>query len=312
MHIILAGGSGFIGQALVKYFRDNAHFTVIGRSTKKIRAIFNSSVQAINWDQFAKNPQLIENADLIINLTGANIGEKRWSNQRKLDIINSRVDTTQLLASACAAQLSSSPPLFNASAVGVYGLQRPENQGLPPALDENTHINFNEANNFLSEVGRKWEKATEPAVNAGVRVVKMRFAVVFDHSGGVLKTLTIPFKLFMGGKIGRGNQPFSWIILEDLLRAIDFLIHQPNIKGPVNFVAPQGITQAELAEALGKALHRPTLLTTPSFAVRLFFGQMGEELLLNGQHVKPSVLLSHGFEFKYPEINTALETILQK
>lgn len=313
MEIIIAGGTGFIGQALVAHYKDNNQLTVIGRDQKKIHSFFNTSVQALTWDSFAKNPrENIEKADLIINLSGANIGEKRWTKQRKAELLNSRIETTKLLANACATLGSSSPPLFNASAVGVYGLQASIKHGLPPAYTEESPIDFYHYPDFLSEIGRKWEAATHPAAEASVHVVNMRFGVVLDKSGGVLKKLVMPFRLFIGGKIGNGQQPFPWICLQDLIRAIDFLQQNPSIKGPVNFVAPEGITQAELASAIGKALHRPSFMTTPAFALKTVFGEMANELLLNGQHVKPSVLLANGFQFKYPEINKALQMIFQE
>lgn len=311
MQIIIAGGTGLVGQALVTHYKDNHKIIVIGRDRQKINSFFDTSVEAITWDMFASSDAYLQNTDLIINLAGANIGEKRWTDQRKKELIDSRINTTQQLAKACAKLGKNSPALFNTSAVSVYGHQatKPE---LPPAFSEKSAIDFHHYPDFLAEIARKWELATDSAKQAGVRIVNMRFGVVLAKEGGALKQLLLPFKFFVGGKIGTGQQLFPWITLVDLVRAIDFLLDNPRIEGPVNFVAPEVITQAQLAKAISATLHRPAFLTTPAFVLKTLFGQMGEELLLNGQHVQPYVLLNNGFKFKYPDIDRALKMLLQK
>ena len=261
MKIVIAGGTGFIGQALVKYYHAaNAQCVIIGRSRDKIKRIFSDTVIAIQREQLNdQGLQEIKTADLVINLAGENISEKRWTTQRKQQLLDSRLLPTQRIAALCATLGENSPPLFSASAIGVYGLQPSQASGLPPALDEQTVLDFNNPPDFPAKIARAWEMATQSAKNAGVRVVNMRFGVVLGKNGGALQQLKFPFSFFIGGANCSGQQPFSWIAMPDLVRAIDFVYAHPDISGPVNFVSPQTVTQQQLAQALGKILQRPTL-----------------------------------------------------
>lgn len=302
MKRVIAGATGFIGQQLVKKWLTAGHEVIaIGRSYAKIRHCFGTQVQPIEWHEL--NQHIIENAQVIVNLAGANIGAGRWTANRRQQILDSRVNTTRQLAELCARLGAQSPPLFNASAVGVYGLQTSVVDGLPPAIDETVAIDFQKAPDFLAKVGRAWESAAMPAKNAGVRVVWMRFGVVLAKHGGVLPRLTLPVRYFLGGPIGSGQQPFSWISLEDLLAAIDFLLDKSEIDGAVNLVAPSCVTQKQFVQVLAKILHRPSFFPLPAAILKLFFGQMAEELLLKGQHVYPKRLLELGFQFQYPTIS---------
>ena len=247
----------------------------------------------------------------MINLTGASIGEKRWSGERKREILDSRVKPTRMLAEYCAELKEQSPVLLNASAVGVYGLQPEVADGLPPALDETTKINFNESTDFLSAVGRRWEQMLQIAEQAGVRVVKMRFGVVFGPNGGALVKMKLPFLFYLGGPIGSGQQPFSWVSLFDLIHAVKFLLNHSDIKGPVNIVSPNCITQKTFAKTLGEVLEKPSILPMPGLLLKLALGQMAKELLLSGQHAKPKVLLENGFEFQYADLKKALTLALK-
>lgn len=311
MKIIIAGGTGFIGQALVNHFlQQQIHCVVIGRSVGKIEKIFNQKVKAIMWQAMgAEGLHEIKTADAVINLTGADIGEHRWNEKRKIEIMQSRIEPTRTLTELCATLGKNSPPLLNAGGVGIYGLQKSEANKLPPPLDERSKIDCENPQIFLTKVGCAWEAATQVAKNAGARVVNMRFGVVLGKNGGVLSKLKKIYLLGLGGPIGSGQQPFSWVALADLIRAVEFLLQNTEINGPVNIVAPQCVTQKQFAVALGKALHRPVLLKTPAFLLESLFGQMARELLLQGQHVKPFVLEQAGFKFLYPEINLALNSI---
>lgn len=311
MNITIAGGTGFIGKALVKHFIEQGHtITLLSRNHHKIENTFGNTVQGFIWDEFEMfQKDFMGDSDLIINLTGANISEKRWSRKRKQEILSSRIHPTQLLAQSCAALGKSSPPLFNASAVGIYGLQKPITPDLPKPYTEEHSINFEEAPDFSAKIVRAWERATHLPKSKGVRVVNMRFAVVLAANGGALARLKHLYSVGLGGPIGRGLQPFPWITLIDLIAAIDFLITHSDIVGPVNFVSPQCISQKEFATALGSALHRPSFMKTPAFILRIIFGKMADELLLNGQCAYPEVLLKNGFEFQYPEITKALASI---
>lgn len=313
MKIIIAGGTGFIGQALVHCWTSQGReIVIIGRSTEKIKKIFSDKVTAMAWKNLDTTfVKACADADAIINLTGANIGSFPWTKHRREIIISSRVNATRKLAELCAKLGTESPPLFNASAIGVYGLQNTDRDGPPPPVDENTKIDFNNYPDFLAEVGRKWEAATQPAIDKGVRVTWMRFGVVLAKQGGVLPRLSLPIKLFVGGKIGSGQQPFTWIALTDLVRAIDFLLHLPEFSGPINLVAPQCVTQAQLTKTLAKILHRPAAIPASAFILKLVLGQMADELLIRGQNVCPTKLKELNFNFTYPTLELALEGIFK-
>lgn len=310
MYRVIAGGSGFIGQYLTEKWLAAGHtVALIGRSSSKIKAIYGNRVTPIEWDDLEDNYQTtLHHAQIVLNLTGANIGEKRWSAKRKKEILTSRTHYTKRLSTACARLSDHAPPLFNASGVGVYGLQENQVQSLPPAFDETCLFDYQTAPDFPAQIGRQWELKTNPAKAHGVRVVNLRFGVVLGH-GGALKQMAMPFKFGLGGPIGSGTQPFTWIHVEDLARAIEFLIDKNQICGPVNLVSPDGINQKQFAQALGKALHRPSFFPTPGWLLKMIFGQMASELLLRGQHVNPKILTEAGFDFQYPTIDVALENI---
>lgn len=299
MKILVAGGTGFIGSVLVPLLKQQHQVTVLGR-------YFVNQKDTLNWQDL----HFVDGYDVVINLAGENIGEKRWSEARKKLILNSRITTTHTLATLCANAKDPKPRLLNASAVGIYGLQAEQPDRLAPAFDENSVINFSSAPDFLAEIGRAWEQAAAPAVKAGCDVTWLRFGVILDVHGGALKKLLPAFKLGFGGIIGSGHQAFSWISRNDVIRAIQFIIEK-HITGPVCVVAPGAITQRQFAKALANELHRPCFFPLQSWVVRMLFGQMGDELLLRGQHVKPSRLQQLGFEFHAPTIEQALRQIFE-
>jgi len=305
MRMIIAGGTGLIGTKLARHWLAQGHtVSIIGRSKKHIYEIYQDRVEALEWRALeAKN---FKEAAVVINLAGSGIADKRWTRSRKEEILASRLKPTQKIVSFLSSLGASSPPLFNASAIGVYGLQRELNSGLPPRLDENTSIDWSYSPDFLSHVAREWEKVTHPASQQGVRVVNLRFGVVLSKDGGALPRIAFPFHYFLGGPIGSGKQPFSWVAIKDVIRAIDYLFENPEISGPINIVAPICVTQNELTKALGIVLHRPTFLRVPSITLKLILGEMANELLLKGQHVYPLKLLQQGFQFSFPDIESAL------
>ena len=295
MKILIAGASGLIGQALVVAWQDQHDIVVLGRDAVKLKKVFPQQT-AITWTQL----QSVEGFDVVINLAGANIGQGRWTAKRKQVILNSRVTATQQLAALCA-RASSPPRLLSASAIGVYGLSAElqvfdEQSALPTPPQD-----------FLAEVGAAWEAALSEAEQAGVPVTKMRFGVVLARHGGALAKMLPAFKLGLGGPIGSGQQPFSWVALADVVRAITFVIEYPELTGPVNIVAPEVVTQKHFAQALGKALHRPAFFPLPAWLVKLQFGQMGEELLLNGLSVKSQKLIEAGFVFQHAALSECLK-----
>ncbi len=311
MKIIVAGGTGFIGQFIVNHYLNQQHqVTVIGRSLAKINKIFGARVIAKDWNTIRQTGiEYLSNKDLIINLAGSGIADQSWNKSRKQEIINSRVTPTELLAKLCSRLKESSPPLFNASAIGIYGTQDNVANNLPPALTENSTISYAK-HEFAQQVVKRWESATERATNADVRVLHLRFGVVLGKNGGALARLRWLYQLGLGGKVGSGQQPFSWIALPDLMRAIDFLFSNDSIQGAVNLTSPNCVTQKQFAKTMGEILKRPTFLSTPAFMLRKLYGQMADELLLNGQNVYPEVLLNQGFIFEMPELAQALKYAL--
>lgn len=310
MHIIIAGATGLIGTRLVAHWLQQEHrLTIVGRSAEKIKTQFGDQVEAVTWDDLTVD--LMRVAQAVVNLAGASVGEQRWTEQRKQEMISSRIESTAHLAGLLEELGSSAPVWLNASAIGVYGLQQQQVDQLPPALTEQTKIEWDKYPDFLAQIGRQWECAAQPAVEAGVRVVFLRFGVVFAKEGGALPRIAQPVRMFMGGPIGASCQPFTWVAIDDVIRAIDFLLHKSDASGPYNIVAPKSVMQKELAESIATVLHRPHFMKTPAFMLKLMLGeQMATELVLEGQHVYPQRLLDAGFRFQYPDLSTALPVYL--
>ncbi|MGE3920339.1 MAG: TIGR01777 family oxidoreductase [Gammaproteobacteria bacterium] len=306
MKIIIAGGTGFVGRHLIPaLLKENHEVSLITRDVNKGKKIFPQNVQIITWDNLKTlDPNQM---DAVINLAGENIGEKFWTKTRKEKIKQSRIHATKTLAEWCA-RATKKPHLYNTSAIGVYGLQTTSST-LPPALNEETMIPWGNPSDFLSEVGQAWEIATRVAESQGVPVTITRFAVVLHKNEGVLKKLSFSFKLGLGGPIGSGQQAFTWVHIDDLVRAFIFLLNHPELTGAFNICAPECVTQKEFARVFAKSLHRPAILTTPAWALKLIFGQMADELLLAGQHVYPKRLLESGFQFSHPKLEEALMPI---
>ena len=309
MHFIIAGGTGLIGQHLVAYWLKAGHeITVLGRDKARIQKRFGQTVNALHWDELT--PGALGGVDGIVNLAGANLGEKRWDEARKKLIISSRVETTKALA-IVIANTPNAPKLYNASAIGVYGLQKQEGDQFPPRLDESTPIDWDNAPDFLSQVGRAWEKAAEPALAVHKPVVFLRFGIVLAADGGALPMLVKPFDFFVGGPIGSGNQPFSWVAIEDAVLAIDFLTKQADAKGAYNIVA-ESLPEHFVAEAIAGALNRPDVVKMPGFLLKPMLGdEMAKELLLEGQRVYSARLLAAGFKFTHPKIGPAIRHLLR-
>ena len=305
LNILIAGGTGFIGQALIAdRLKRGDKVIVLGRNQSKIQHCFSNRVTAVKWTDLTK--ETLANCDLIINLAGENIGAKAWTTKRKQAILESRVNTTKKLANLCATLGKNAPTLFNASAIGIYPLQPIDQPSLNTQLTENTSLDKLKPSEFLNKVGIQWEQATNAARTAGIRVVNLRFAIVLSMKGGMLKKLLPFFRLGLGQKIGSGKQIISWISLQDLLQIIQFLIEHDKINGPVNIASPTPIQQQQFAKLFAQHLHRPCWLSLPTFVIKILFKQMGEELLLRGQAIYPSVLLNHHYSFLTPTLTDFL------
>lgn len=306
MKILITGATGFIGQALVAKLKDHQLF-LVGRDQTKLRDIFTKQKDLLTWPQLKQQSDaFFSELDWVINLCGANIAEKRWSTKRKKVIIHSRVGSSRFLASRLAPLGKAAPTLFNASAIGFYGLQKTpkSNQDLGPSFNE--HSLPHKTQDFLTNITHQWETALDLAVKAGVRVVMMRFGVVLGP-GGMLNQLLLPYQFCMGGRVGSGRQVISWIALDDLINAILFIHQHQDIKGPVNFVSPNAVNQFTFAKTLAKTLHRPCVFPTVAPLVKLVYGQMGDELLLHGTHVSPGILSELDFQYTHPDIKQAIE-----
>jgi uncharacterized protein (TIGR01777 family) len=247
------------------------------------------------------DPAALDGADAVVNFTGATIAQ-RWTSDHKRAILASRLRSTEILAKTMAAVRTPPGVFLSTSAIGVYGSRGDE------PIDERSRP----GTGFLADVVQQWEKAAVPAQDAGVRLVHPRMGLVMHPDGGVLAKLVPVFNLGGGGRIAKGTQWMSWIGLHDLLRALVFLIETPALSGAVNVTAPNPVTNADFSHTLGDVLHRPAIATVPEFAVKLMFGEMGEETLLAGQRVLPRRLVDAGFAFDFPELAAALRHELGK
>lgn len=298
MRILIGGSHGLVGTALIKSMEPEGH-----EIFRLVRYAPHSPTE-IEWspDRYSIALAMIEGFDVVVNLAGESIAEGRWTEDKKRRIRESRVKGTKLLGDALA-NLTTPPKTFIcASAIGYYGNGGDEilTEASPPGDD------------FLAHVCAEWEQATALATEKGIRVVNARFGVILDTKGGALAKMLPPFRMGVGGRIGSGKQWMSWIALDDVIGALNFALAHESMKGPVNFVSPNPVTNAEFTKALGKALSRPTLFPIPAFGIRLLFGEMGETLLLGGQRVAPAELKASGYKFKYSQLAAALPDILKQ
>ncbi|MDP9192621.1 MAG: TIGR01777 family oxidoreductase [Acidobacteriota bacterium] len=293
MKVVVAGGSGFLGEPIVKRLLARGDdVAVLSRNPNHVRA-----GRGLQWDARTQAAWSDEaaSADVVINLAGENIGEGRWSDARKKRLIGSRLDATGAIVEALRREPTRARTLINASAVGFYGNRGDE------VLDESSK----RGDGFLAELVEQWEAAAREAESLA-RLVILRFGVVLGADGGALEKMMSPFKLGVGGPVGNGMQWMSWIDREDAVRIVEWAIDRDAARGIINATAPQPVRNRDFARALGRALHRPAVMPAPAFALRLAFGEMAEEVLLAGQRVLPRRAEEEGFAFGAPEIDAAL------
>jgi uncharacterized protein len=299
MKVLVTGSSGLVGSALLPSLSADGH-----QVTRLVRPKTRPGAEQVVWDPDAGrlDPATVEGFDAVVHLAGENVASKRWTAEQKKRLLDSRVKSTQLLAGALA-RLSHPPrTLICASAVGYYG-----DRGEELLTEESSS-----GSDFPSRMCREWEEAAELAARSGIRVVKLRIGAVLSAAGGALALMVPPFKAGLGGALGSGRQYLSWMAIDDVTSVIQHALSDESLRGPVNTVAPQPVTNREFTKTLGRVLGRPTFLTVPSFVLRLAVGEMAEALLLASQRVIPARLQSSGYTFRYPELEGALRQLLGK
>jgi uncharacterized protein (TIGR01777 family) len=295
MKILITGASGLIGTALQDHLSKEGHTVgqLLRNSVDRASPCWNIDKGEVDLGEFGE-------PEAIVHLAGENIATGRWNDAKKQRILSSRVNSTRLVVD-CVSKMSIKPKvLISASAIGFYG-----DRGTDVVDEQDTH-----GQDFVSEVAIKWEAASLPAMDYGVRVVNIRTGMVLSPKGGALGKMLLPFKLGLGGLIGSGEQYVSWISMIDMTRAIDFLLSHETAVGPVNLVSPNPVTNTQYTKALGRALQRPTIIPMPAFMARLAFGEMADELLLSSTRVMPSHLTKMGFRFEHETIDSALAAVL--
>ena len=296
MKIAVTGSSGLIGSALVPALRSAGHEVV-----RLVRRAPGADDER-RWDPAAGelDPAALEGVTGAVNLAGVSIGASRWNDRHRAAVLDSRVDSTTLLARTMAGLDPLPDVLVSSSAVGFYG------DGGDAELTEDSPP----GEGFLAEVTRAWEAATEPAEKAGVRTIHARTGIVLSPEAPALKRMVLPFKLGLGGRLGSGRQYWSWITLEDVVAAVVHLL-ESDVRGPVNLTAPNPVTNSDFSKVLGAVLRRPSFLPAPAFGLKaLLGGEMADELLLQGQRALPTRLLASGFEFSHSRLEPALRPSL--
>ncbi len=286
MEILITGASGLIGTALTSALLSRGD-SVVGVSRAPGRQ--TTEIRWVSWDDLG---DAVESADAVVHLAGADIAAKRWTSQRKALLRSSRIETTERVVQAIAAVASKPAVLVSMSAVGYYGSRDAEElrESSPPGDD------------FLAQLCRDWEEAAQ---GAGTRTVLLRMGVVLSRAGGALPKLALPFRFGVGGPIGRGRHFMAWVHVRDALGVILHAIDTESVEGPLNVVAPDAVTNAAFSKALGRALHRPSLLPVPPAVLWLKLGE-GLSVLTASQRVLPEAAQASGYAFSFPSVGAAL------
>lgn len=296
MKIAICGGTGFIGQSLIKHWMTQGHHIIIVTRRLPSTATTHEQMEYITWDQLEHHPEDLENLDALINLAGASLSQ-RWSRPAKQRIIDSRLSTVSAVSKLVSLLRNKPAVVIQASAVAIYGTS------LEETFEETSPTRVMD---FPSGVVQQWEAASDSI--EGVRLVKLRISVVLGDDGGAYPMMRLPFKLGVGGRNGSGQQWMSWIHILDMVRLIEFCILHPGIEGAVNAAAPQPVTNDQFGRAIAAVHHRPYWFPIPKFLLKGVLGELSL-ILLEGQCVIPSKALEHGFRFTYPDINEALQDL---
>lgn len=304
--IVVAGGSGFLGRRLVSaWLADGVAITALTRNPDRAARRLPAAVAIARWDPTLVDDPLVatlRGADAVVNLAGAPIGGRPWTPGHKRAIKRSRIDATGALVEAMRRLPPDERPtvLVNASGIDVYG-DRPSGRVTEDSMP---------GASFLAEVVTAWERAARDAEALGVRVVLARTALVVAPEALAWRLVVLPFRLFVGGRLGSGRQRFTWVHVDDAVRLYDLAVRDASIRGPLNIVAPEVPTQAELARAIGRVMRRPAVVPAPAFALRLvLWGQA--DIVLHGRDAVPARALAAGFEFAFPTVDSALADIIR-
>jgi uncharacterized protein len=304
MHIVVTGGTGFIGRALCRLLLQDSHrVTLLTRNAREASQLLGAIVTPVEWNgrEAGAWEHCLEGADAVINLAGAPIADVRWTDSRKQLLRESRVLSTRLLVEAMSRCSSKPGTLVSASGIGYYGASDSRVLGEAAAR----------GHGFLADLCLAWEAEATQAAAFGTRVVLLRTGMVLEQDGGALPKMLLPFRFFAGGPIMPGTQWVSWIHRRDQIGLIQWLLTTTSVSGPVNAVAPEAVTMNRFCEVLGRVLHRPSWFPVPGFALQMVLGELGT-LMTTGQRVSPVEALSKGYSFHYPTLEPALRGIFSK
>jgi uncharacterized protein (TIGR01777 family) len=302
MRVIITGATGFIGRALTKELLEAGYeVVVLSRNPKTGGRLSNRRFSVVRWDGMSGEGwgAYAEGAYAIINLAGESISSGRWTKKRKQMILKSRLNAGKAVVEAIKQAREKPRVVIQASAIGYYGSRWDE------VLDESS----SPGSGFLCEVAQQWESSTKEVQSLGVRHVIIRTGIVLGPDGGAFPHIVRPFRFFVGGPLGSGNQWFSWIHLHDETKAIRFLMEKGHLHGVFNLTSPGTLQQKDFSKILGKTMRRPSWLRVPGFLLYLFIGEMAEALLLSGQRVVAKRLLEAGYNFRYPDAESTLQNI---
>ena len=301
MKIVITGTTGFIGRALCNKLAKEHNVIALTRRPEKASALLDKAVEIIKW-----NPNMLdgwgkhlENSDAIVNLAGTSLASRRWAQNTKAEILNSRINSSRVLLQAIKNSQARPKTFIIASAIGFYGSRG----------DEQLYEETENGQGFLAEVCRKNESIVKEFEDLDVRTIVIRTGVVLGTSGGALPKMALPFRFYIGGFWGSGAQWISWISLDDEVASIKFLIENENLKGAFNLVSPQPLRNRQFFQILAAVLKKPCWLPIPAFVLKVMFGEIASELFLSSQRVYPSKLNDAGFEFSHSDLKSTLESI---
>jgi uncharacterized protein len=301
MKVLIFGGAGFVGRNLTDELVANGYQVfIVTRNLRKTANNLENKVQVIEWDNNSPLASIseLQEIDVVINLAGESIGNRRWSKSVKQEILSSRIRTTRAIVAAINNRTFQPKVLINASAVGYYGSRQDD------VITEHEEA----GQEFLAQVCRAWESEAYKAHSDLTRVVTIRLGVVLGREGA-LNRMAMPFRFYIGGPLGTGKQWLSWIHIKDLTSMLRFIIEHQELTGPINATAPESVTMRNFCNVLGDVMNRPSWLPVPEFILKIALGQMAE-MLLHGQRVVPNRIIGAGFEFRYPNLRSALEDAL--